>query len=767
MNKIFSWLLWIGGILLILLLLLTGFASWYISSEQAQNEIRLIVLEQTGNTVTFDRVGLSLVLRPHLTFRHVTITVPDATTGLIESANLYPQLWPLLMGTFRIAALRAVSPSFIVPLSEHVSDDQDRITFGKVKKDMASVLDVMRAISANLVIEVKQGRLIFRKRTRDVFTVQNIRGSVELIAQGFDLDVRGDTDQFGPSSMRGRFFMEGNRLVAKSVKATVLDSSITSSVVLGDAAGGLHLIDISAEGSIGRKTIQWTSNVLNLPPEQIVRAPLSLSDARFIWNAPSDISLAGTISLQNGPSISFQAHRNPNELRISKLIIQDQESMGSLTCLYTNKILDFSFRGSLREHTLNKIFEHTSFHRGSIRGDFQAHIVPNRIQESTAQGSLEGSNFILSLGKDVQIKVEELGLSADQKNVNVRAGSFTWADTHFSLKGSLRASTDGIHVDIDLASDGIKVEDIQQAVAAIEKENNDALDNKTARPVHYPPAFGIVRFNSKYISYGRYTANPVRADMMLGQKGFHVTILDAAVCGISLPGSVTKIEDEIQLDFKPTALQQPLEATLSCLGGADKTRITGTFDVHGRLRSRGKSEDLLRALHGRVTFVSHAGDIYRYTLLSRVFDAISIPEMVLGKFPNMEREGFAYETITIKCTVKDGKLELQEAIIDSHTANIIGQGEIDITNNTLSLTVLVAPFRTVDFVIRNIPLVNTVLNNTLITFPVKVTGVLGNPRVTAISPTAIGEGFLGIINRTLKLPYTLVEPLIPQEKPDY
>jgi hypothetical protein len=38
--------------------------------------------------------------------------------------------------------------------------------------------------------------------------------------------------------------------------------------------------------------------------------------------------------------------------------------------------------------------------------------------------------------------------------------------------------------------------------------------------------------------------------------------------------------------------------------------------------------------------------------------------------------------------------------------------------------------------------------------------------VIPLSPTAVGSGVLGVMQRTLKLPITLIQPLLPDEKDD-
>jgi hypothetical protein len=51
------------------------------------------------------------------------------------------------------------------------------------------------------------------------------------------------------------------------------------------------------------------------------------------------------------------------------------------------------------------------------------------------------------------------------------------------------------------------------------------------------------------------------------------------------------------------------------------------------------------------------------------------------------------------------------------------------------------------------------MGGNLILIPFRAKGELGNPTVIPLSPTAVGSGVLGILERTLKLPITLMEPL--------
>jgi hypothetical protein len=95
---------------------------------------------------------------------------------------------------------------------------------------------------------------------------------------------------------------------------------------------------------------------------------------------------------------------------------------------------------------------------------------------------------------------------------------------------------------------------------------------------------------------------------------------------------------------------------------------------------------------------------------------------------------------------------------------LAGQGEINLTNNKINLTILVAPFKTVDYLISNIPVVGYILKGTLISIPLKVTGDISDPSIFVLPPSAVGEGVLGMLKRTLTLPVKIIEPIIPRDR---
>jgi hypothetical protein len=90
---------------------------------------------------------------------------------------------------------------------------------------------------------------------------------------------------------------------------------------------------------------------------------------------------------------------------------------------------------------------------------------------------------------------------------------------------------------------------------------------------------------------------------------------------------------------------------------------------------------------------------------------------------------------------------------------LFSQGEIDLVNNRIDVVVAVAPLKTVDWIVRNIPILGYILGGTLVSIPVKVQGDLDDPVIFPLDPVEIGAGFLGLMKRTLNVPFKIIQPL--------
>ncbi|MBW2259835.1 MAG: AsmA-like C-terminal domain-containing protein, partial [Deltaproteobacteria bacterium] len=156
--------------------------------------------------------------------------------------------------------------------------------------------------------------------------------------------------------------------------------------------------------------------------------------------------------------------------------------------------------------------------------------------------------------------------------------------------------------------------------------------------------------------------------------------------------------------------------------------------------------------------------IHRSNVLVQIFGFLNVTDIFKGELPDLVEEGFAYDSITVMGSFQGDKLVVSEAIVDGQSMQIFAEGNVNLTDKTLDFTVAVAPLKTIDFIVSKIPLVNYILGGTLISIPMSVKGDWGDPKVTGLSASGVGSGLMGIIERTVKLPVKLIEPLAPEEK---
>jgi uncharacterized protein YhdP len=193
-------------------------------------------------------------------------------------------------------------------------------------------------------------------------------------------------------------------------------------------------------------------------------------------------------------------------------------------------------------------------------------------------------------------------------------------------------------------------------------------------------------------------------------------------------------------------------------------RATGTFEFDGRIIAQGRPEDLFKAMEGNVEFRAKDGRIEYALGLARIVEFLNVTEIYRGKLPDMRKEGLPYDRLTLKVTLQKNKMIFEELILDGPTMEIVGKGEIDLTDRKMNFTVLVAPLKTVDRITKAIPVVSYIFGGTLVIIPVKVHGNLKDPRVTPLSPSAVGGELLAMMKRTLGLPFKVIEPLLLRQR---
>jgi hypothetical protein len=541
-------------------------------------------------------------------------------------------------------------------------------------------------------------------------------------------------------------------LTFRDLQIRMLDASMNVSGALNDYYKGLNNMDLSLDGVVGSESNRWVASLLKTPPQLVLRTPFSISKGHLRWKKDAVTSFKADLTMPSGANISTDILYSPEEIK-AKGFIKDDVSQASSAFRLKGNELDLQFKGRLKKETLNNLFVQNGFFYGWLEGDFQAYISLDHPMKSTARGHLMGEDLIFPRELEIPLEIEKISLKAKERHVDVEQATLVSGSHKVDLEGSLDFSPPGLVFNIDVTSNGISWTDMEALLGEGGEEN--ALEQEKAS--WNLPIQGTVRLKSEYFNYERFTWFPFHADITFAQNEIDVKFVQAKLCHISTPGSLKITPQDVSLDFDFAARDQELNPSILCISGQGSD-YTGRFDLLAKIKARGKEDKLLQSLNGNLEFTARDGRIRRSVPLQRVFAYLNVTKSLRGQLPDMTRDEFIYNSITAKGTFEDGKAILNEAILDSPSMQIISQGYLDYIRNEIDLLILVAPFKTVDWVVKKIPLVRRVLQGTLIAVPVKVTGDLADPKVSPMSASAVGSSLLGVLKRTLELPVTVIEP---------
>lgn len=269
-----------------------------------------------------------------------------------------------------------------------------------------------------------------------------------------------------------------------------------------------------------------------------------------------------------------------------------------------------------------------------------------------------------------------------------------------------------------------------------------------------------VNADAAALSYRGFVIDPLRATVDLLPGQITATVDQAGFCGVDSPGVVKIAGKNIDLLIHPKGNNLDIRSSYFCLTQG-RVKMTGRMDIAGRIKASGEMAELLGRMEGPLDITFSNGVIEQDKILAAILEVLNVTEIVKGRLPDMSTAGFKYTTMTIEGQFGNGKLRIKKLAMDGETLDILGYGEIDMEQESIKMELLAAPFQTVDTVIKYLPGVNYLLGGSLVAIPVSVQGKLADPRVRVMSPSSVSKSLLNLGARTIKLPFKLIESIIP------
>jgi hypothetical protein len=548
---------------------------------------------------------------------------------------------------------------------------------------------------------------------------------------------------------------------------SLLDARALASLTIGTGKA-LRIGGAVPEGSVGEEFLAWIGKRAGVPPRIALKTPIKVAVQRAAWSPGQPLDLAATAAFEGGPGVEVELAWSPVLLDLRRAAIKDAKSDASLALRVEKGLAQGRFSGTLQSASIGAALKGATLPSGGVSGDLRFRVDLAHPERATATGKLEGDSVNLAwlLGRPVTI--DHVDVQADGQKLQIREASVVWAQQRFALKGELARAADGAPViDAQLTSAGVVVDALLPAKGAKEpepaKKGNE--DDDGALWKQWPlPVRGRIALRAGFVQYGERRAEPVVATLTLEEQRAYLELLQVRLCGISFPLTAEAgPEGALSFSVKLAAQKQQLDQTARCLTekGVD---MTGEFDLSAELRSSGKRDQLVSNLAGKIEMEARNGRVKQFPLILKILSVRDVADSLKKDGVSLEAAGFPYRDISAKGRFDSGRFVVDESAFRSNSVGFAARGSISLIDKDSKpydseLTVLVAPLSRLDSLMRSLPLVGYVIGGTLTSWPVRVTGDIRDPSVDPVSPGAITSEFVGMFQRTLKLPERLLPKL--------
>lgn len=579
---------------------------------------------------------------------------------------------------------------------------------------------------------------------------------------------RGTVENFAASSTftpkplevkTGALEANQDELVVKDCAATLLDAPIILSGTLRGFWKELSDVDLILSGTVTPQFNLWLMGILPGKRYLELRSPYSVSQGKLSWSRKEKFGFSGSIVTKDGTLAEVDLESGLEEFILHRLRIKDGESDATVSSRLRENVLSIGFTGNLNNRSVNRLLQDNPVQAGVLKGKLQAVVGIEDVGESQLHGEFFIQGFQWTSPRLAPLLVENASGSAAGNTITIQESSISWNDAPMRISGRAVLSKGACNLDVNLRAEHIDWETMHRVVD--ESQSDSTSEQKQEKKA--ATILGTVRIVADSFTHGNTRWEPFKGEVRLDRDSTSITVADSRLCGIPLEGSLRLSGQDVELKATAAAKQEDLNSSVTCLWNKPDL-VKGKYDLRGHFTVRGTkavlSEDgIIRSLQGNLELDARGGRIHRFGLLAKILSMLNVTEIYRGKLPDLVNEGFEYDTITARGDLEGGKLRLEELTIAAPSMKMFWQGEVDLVKNEVNLTLLVAPLRTLDRVIDNVPLVGTIVGGSVISIPVQVTGNLDDPTVIPLSPAAIGSKLLGHVKRVFDLPLKVVQPL--------
>jgi hypothetical protein len=673
--------------------------------------------------------------RAHILYADDAISIGDATGALGRS------------GFSNLGASLKLAPPYRFELTQGSAllSIDELFPLATTRPELAGMLAELQNASGEIALSNVQADGFLR-------APESVRFRVGASPRGMKIQTRRFAPQIELDG--GTVDVSNRRIEVKEVAMTALDSELHVSGHTEDYRTGIAAIDAVVNGRFGAKTLDWIYQTTEIPRAYQVNAPLRFTDAQIGWNNTGEIAFKGKINVAD-TDLSIDARKAANGVKVERVTLKDPSTDASFGGELAGKAVKAWFKGKLAGETLKRMLVEPALSIGSLEGDIALDMDLDNPEEMHAKGRLQGTAIAICGALPLPVSVERIVLTADGRKVTLGETVVSSGENRAELSGSIYHEGKQFIVDADVRADRIV---LPKSMTEPKSGDGDKGEPRKLNIVDFPIA-GRVGVNIRSLEADGMEMSPLIAEARISGAKLDLRITQAALCGITLSGSLAGETGDLQLDGTLSARNTDLANSIGCIT-RDRIQGSGHVDVDAHFTARGAIDTLVERLAGSFSLTARDGNIEKFDTLNRVFAVLNVTEIARGK-GQLTAKGMPYKVARAKGTLEGKVVRFDEIVLDAPTVQLVATGRVDYGSGKMAVDVMVAPLQTANAIIDKIPLLGRIFGGAVLALPVQVVGTVNNPIVVPLGPGAITTRMKSIISNTLKLPFDAIKVFSP------
>jgi len=563
---------------------------------------------------------------------------------------------------------------------------------------------------------------------------------------------------------KGRGLISNHSIKVSGARAWSMGQPITVNATINHKnfhhlTGGVEI-----DGQVRKKLADWVIDKGWLPSSLRPLTPVRLNDLTIHF-APKSVRIRGAISAgvaaKAAARINLDLVKKTDRLKIKKLLISEGGEKASIALSQNKakkdkKLSEISFKGELSGKTINSLLAEPAISFGRLSGDFRLKLPANSPPIFT--GRAEANDIYPDKKENGQTKIARVKLDGSRKSTIVRELVIERGGERIEIGGELHPEAVPPAYNLTIESPKLSWDNLNKIREELALKGTDQKGG------------GKISFNIKKLvnvtgligkNY-RISMTPAVGELSLnGDRWQTIKVRESRLCGLEFAGILHPFAGELETSFNLYSARDQtvkFKEVLPCLGFTDNL-VSGRVSVDANMKGKRSTWE-----EGRLNLYSDKGFIRRLSLLSKALSILNLTGLVSGSFvSDLNRNGFTYSELDIKSHVKENRLIIDQATIRGSGLNIFAQGWIDLKKRTCEIVMLLAPLKTLDTIIGNLPIIGPAVggrDTAIVALPVKLTGRIDDPRAEVLPAKEVGAGVVAFITRTLKIPFAIFSPLM-------